>query len=332
MRVVFLVSVGSVTDRVRLPEPAAEVDGRFDLFRERETHLGASAYEAFGRLRAMDDGWVFEGTTGVTTHAYERECDLGELFDTEHDVVVAAGARHGAVLWVHRLFVGPVDAAVVSLHYAREVLLSRGARARIGEGVSSLTDAADDHLLAVLEALCVATQIWSIVDDIARRAHDLAADAAAMGATVRHGPEQLADRAGQLALEARAFVELSRRLRSSLLDGRGVVFEAAIVAWRIDHDLDTLLGQADACARYAELQSEALRSRSDHRRNTLLFAVGATSVTQSLIAGYELAVGDDTSWGDAPRPLLAIATGLPVVVGVSAALVVVLASWLADRR
>jgi len=319
-----------------------------DLYRERSVHRGSSAfqgmssdisYTALGRKCRL-----LRGRYGVAALCVSGEISgIGGLAALERDVTAEFHALLGACpteqkvdsgvnqpLWTHRLIISEGEPPpIVPLQYGRSLDLANGARVVVGEGFSALVNPSPDHRDAVVDALFLATQAWVIHDDIWNRSEQLMA---AGGAGDRDDTNRLERLTSEIGTDARRLAMFVRHQRQGLLDGRGRVYDMALDMWRLDAELPVLIDRADAYLQQLSLQLAQLRSRSDHRRNLLLFGLGFTSLTQTGATLFELTTGTDVGLGPAPRPLLALALGGPMAVAVVISVAWVISGWLKDRR
>ena len=129
-----------------------------------------------------------------------------------------------------------------------------------------------------------------------------------------HRQRRIRDRASAVIIRVRHIAEFTRRLRLSLLDARGVAFEATIEAWRVDEELAEVGDRVDACVRLVEAALDAHRSKQDARRNVLLYALAVLGVSQVVFAVYDFITADATIVGHSPRPVI-LAVTVVVIAG-----------------
>lgn len=341
-RIIFLATYRSAArdleeaaTRSTATATASEAHG---LLEERDSDFGAGAFSL-----GTAETYLLADSTELTAWrsglgAYVLVGDslaaIDEIPEAERSFaasVEAAGLAKGdELMWVHRVIVGEVPAeACPPLHYGTEVMLSRGASARVARGYSSATNAGPDHIRAIVKGLVHATLLWVITDRISR-------DATSMLVEAQADPNSLlserGDRTRALVVESRLLVEIARRMETGLVEAVHATFTAASESWSIRDEIHVVGQRVDAIASVIDSLRIEQRARSDHRRNILLFAIGFTSIAQSVIAGYELAMGDDIASGPRTRVVMSLVTTAPVLLGVIAAMVWVLTNWWSSSR
>jgi hypothetical protein len=313
-----------------------------ELVSERQSHRGSSAFSGVRDSCAVEvDGFVCQQMTGwlglrairVSVSVSRLEdiaVEEARLLDNFVHLVSAADPDGplGQPLWSHRLVVSDQDLPpIIGLQYGESTALADGGMLIVGDGLSGLRTARDDQVEAVIEGLFLATQVWVMVEDLWNRSMELADSAAAMA-----DRDGIDDAIQVLRNEARFLSGFVRQQRNGVIDARRRAYESALRAWRIEEEIPMLAQRIGSYLEQASMELDALRSRSDHRRNVLLFGLAFATLTQTGTAMFELVSGERTGLGPAPRPLIAIALGIPFVLAFAYAMVHVAAGWLNDRE
>ena len=222
-----------------------------------------------------------------------------------------AGSTAAAALWVHRIIVEPMQVErIVPLAYGTTCELSRGAKCIVGDGFSSATNVEEDHIEAIEDGLFAASQAWVVYDWLVSEASDLleSLDPELSTSEGDVGAAKLTAGAARVAFTARKLTSFMRRQQQGVIDGRGVVYRAAIRTWGLEEELQSLVERADGYVEFVQLQASEMRSRSDRRRNILLFCLSFTAIAQVISGAYELLTGTATAIGPSPRPIIFFVT------------------------
>lgn len=311
---------------------SAVTNTAYDLRSERLGDSGRDAFADLETTRHTREGplTVHLGRhSGLLVVVHDADVDAAELlaYEQEHTARIhhfvqqhVATSQRPVLQWVHRLLVAdPADQdairdAVLPLAYFPAAALSRGGACIMGRGYSAVFTRHPDQVDAVELGLASAMQVHMLVDQASREAAALLTAVEDDRAAASSAPAQLRDRASAVIIRVRHIAEFTRRLRLSLLDARGVAFEATIEAWRVDEELAEVGDRVDACVRLVEAALDAHRSKQDARRNVLLYALAVLGVSQIVFAVYDFITADATIVGHSPRPVI-LAVTVVVIAG-----------------
>lgn len=310
---------------------SAVTDFSFDLQSERNGDSGADAFADLETVRDSDHPHLtahLGRSAGLLAVSYEATVESGNLLREEKqrtsEVVQFVTSRYNkleqpSLQWVHRLIMGSdeqeteIRNEILPLSYNQIALLSRHGSCLMGRGYSAVFSRHPDQFNAVELGLVSAMQVHLLVDQVSRGAAQLLSAAQSPELS---GPEAttLAEQVSDLIIRVRHIAEFTRRLRVSLLDARGVTFEATIAAWRVGQELEDVGERVDACAAVVGTALDRQRAERESHRNLSLFALAMLGVGQVIFASYDFVTSDRTGVGKYPRPvILATAIGFVAV-------------------
>jgi hypothetical protein len=223
--------------------------------------------------------------------------------------VPPAALDQGKLLWWHRVC---VDAAPdvefpAARWYGVPVELIGGAEAKVATGLTNLHSGGRRDLINdVVEGLMIATQEWIVVDEAKRTiaAHLLGLSQNEQGRLITMDAQYM-DVLGlteDVTLRNLLLGQESRYLTTP----RRLIRHAATEAWNVTQEAQELEERTAALRDLFSLHRERIFNNRDDRRNRLIFVFTAVTLIQSVLLWYDFLTSDATTFGGAPRPVIAL--------------------------